>query len=238
MKREEQIAYEFLTKCFGEEPRYEPLGKSTAPDFAIASTAFEVRRLNQRYFNEDGSNEPLEDADFRLNRAVRETLAKTPFTNEGGSFRWGLKFKRPLKDEPGKIAKRLADVARDYYRQGCRKQLDVASDGVTLDLIPVDVVNGRAFLSGYDFDGDSGGMLGDIYPVSIRLALEGKISKTKTIANKFDRWILVLIDDIFGLTNTEEIGPIDLKLEHFNGVVVLNQDGSVALEWPEGSLKR
>src|SRR5260221_9403849 len=110
MKREEKIAYEFLTKHFGKEPRYEPLGKSTAPDFALASTAFEVRRLNQRYFHDDGEHEPLEEVDFRLNRAVRETLAKTPFTDEGGSFCWGLKFRRPLQSEPGKIAKRLADA--------------------------------------------------------------------------------------------------------------------------------
>ncbi len=51
-------------------------------------------------------------------------------------------------------------------------------------------------MMGYTVDDDSGGMLGDIYPTSIRLALEEKIAKTKDIADKFDRWILILIDDV------------------------------------------
>jgi hypothetical protein len=53
MKPEERIASEFLTKHFGKVPTYEPLGQSIPPDFSIGGTAFEVRRLNQRFFRED-----------------------------------------------------------------------------------------------------------------------------------------------------------------------------------------
>lgn len=91
---------------------------------------------------------------------------------------------------------------------------------------------------GYSSDNDSGGMLGDIYPTSIRLALEDKIAKTKGIAKKFDRWILILVDDVLpGMMEPNDIGPLHLDLGHFRSVVIINQDGSLALEYPDGSLK-
>lgn len=86
---------------------------------------------------------------------------------------------------------------------------------VTLDLIASSTSTGKAFMMGYTVDDDSGGMLGDIYPTSIRLALEEKIAKTKDIADKFDRWILILVDDVLpGIMEPNDIGPLDLDLQH------------------------
>ena len=94
------------------------------------------------------------------------------------------------------IVTQLAQAAREHYEKGSRKSKEIAVGGVTLDLIPSSTSTGKAFMMGYTVDDDSGGMLGDIYPTSIRLALEEKIAKTKDIADKFDRWILILIDDV------------------------------------------
>ena len=110
--------------------------------------------------------------------------------------------------------------------------------GVTLDLIASSTSTGKAFMTGYTVDDDSGGMLGDIYPTSIRLALEEKLAKTKDIADKFDRWILILVDDVLpGIMEPNDIGPLDLDLHHFNVVAILNPDASLALEYPAGFLK-
>ena len=79
---------------------------------------------------------------------------------------------------------------------------------------------------------------GDIYPTSIRLALEEKLAKTKDIADKFDRWILILVDDVLPrIMEPNDIGPLDLDLHHFNVVAILNPEASLALEYPAGFLK-
>jgi hypothetical protein len=90
MKPEEQSARRFLKKHFGKEPRYEPLGKGIPPDFCIGRAAFEIRRLNQRCFREDGPGEDLEQAEYPLKLAVLDELGKVPFSNDCGSFFWGL----------------------------------------------------------------------------------------------------------------------------------------------------
>lgn len=238
MKKEEQVVSEFLRKRFGKSPVYEPLGNGTPPDFAIDGTAFEVRRLNQRYIDERGANDGLEQVDIPLNLALQRELSRIPFADEGGSIFWGSKFKRPLEDKIGRIVAQLAQGAREHYEQGSRKQKDITVGGVTLELIPSSAPTGKAFMLGYTVDDDSGGMLGDIYPTSIRLALEEKIAKTKDIADKFDRWILILVDDVLpGMMEPNDIGPLDLVLHHFNSVAILNPDASLALEYPVGFLK-
>ncbi len=50
---------------------------------------------------------------------------------------------------------------------------------------------------------------------------------------------LVLVDSIMpGVSWIEHVGPITLDLKHFNSVVVINPDASLAWEWPDASLKR
>lgn len=238
MKPEEQMAIEFLTKHFSKKPVYEPLGKNTPPDFSINGTAFEVRRLNQRFFHEDGSNEGLEQVDIPLNRALHRELSKIPFSGQGGTIFWGLKFKRPLTDGMRSIVNQLAVGARGYYEEGSRKPKEITVGGVTLVLFASSVSTGKALRMGYAGDDDSGGMLGDIYPTSIRLALQDKIAKTKDIADKFDRWVLILVDDVLlGMMEPNDVGPLNLNLVHFRSVVIINRNASLALEYPDGSLK-
>jgi hypothetical protein len=238
VKREEQVAADFLKKRFAKNPVYESLGDNTPPDFSIGGTAFEVRRLNQRYVDESGASEGLEQVDIPLNLALHRELSQIPFSDEGSSFFWGSKFSRPLQGKIGRIVSQLAQAAREHYEQGSRKPKEITVGGVTLDLIPSSTSTGKAFLMGYTSDSDSGGMLADIYPLSVRLAVEEKISKTEHIADKFDRWILVLVDDVLpGMIEPNDIGPLDVKLGHFRSVVIINPDASLALECPGHSLK-
>jgi hypothetical protein len=75
------------------------------------------------------------------------------------------------------------------------------------------------------------GTFSDIYPTSIRLALEDKIDKTKSIADKFDRWVLVLVDEILPtMMGPSDLGPLHMNLGHFRGVVIIKPDASLALE--------
>jgi len=238
VKREEQVVSEFLTMRFGKNPVYEPLGICTPPDFAIDGTAFEVRRLNRRYIDEGGANEGLEQIDIPLNLALQKRLSKIPFSDERGSIYWGARFKRPLEDKMSRIVTELVQAATKHYEQRLRERKEITVGGVTLDLIASSTPTGQAFMPGYSADDDSGGMLGDIYPTSIRLALDEKIAKTSDIVDRFDRWILILVDDIMpGMMEPNDIGPLDLNLHHFNCAAILNPDGSLALEYPVGLLK-
>jgi len=93
-------------------------------------------------------------------------------------------------------------------------------------------------IPGYRGDDDSGGMISEVYPASMRLALEDKIDKTKGIVAKFDRWVLILIDDVLpSLMEPSDVGPLHLNLGHFRSVVIINPDASLALEYPAASLK-
>jgi hypothetical protein len=239
MKREEQVAAEFLTKRFGKVPAYEPLGKSTPPDFSIDDTAFEVRRLNQRYLNDGGANEGLEQIDIPLNLALQRELSKIPSSERGGTIFWGSRFKRPLEEKIRSIVNQLGEGAREYYERGSRKPKEITVGGVTLDLFASNTSTGTAFRMGYASDHDSGGMIGDIYPTSIRMALEDKIAKTKDITDRFRRWVLVLVDDVLpGMMEPNDVGPLNLNLEHFHSVVIVSPiNASLALEYPDGSLK-
>jgi hypothetical protein len=129
--------------------------------------------------DESGANEGLEQVDIPLNVALQSELSRIPFSDKGGSIFWGSKFKRPLEGKMARIVTQLAQAAREHYEKGSRKSKGIAVGGVTLDLIPSSTSTGKAFMMGYTVDDDSGGMLGDIYPTSIRLALEEKIAKTK-----------------------------------------------------------
>ena len=40
-----------------------------------------------------------------------------------------------------------------------------------------------------------------------------------------------------GMMEPNDIGPLDLNLHHFKSVAILNQDASLALEYPVGFLK-
>ncbi len=238
MKREEESALKFLRNRFGKEPTYEPLGKDTTPDFSIGGTAFEVRRLNQRFFRADGSNEGLEQIDIRLSVAVRRELGKIEFLDEAGSFWWGLKFRRPLSGQARDIARQLAQAARQHYAEGSGERREISVGNATLDLMPADEPKGSAFVSAFRLDRDSGGFLGEIYPRSILAALEEKIAKTATVARFFDHWVLILVDFILAdMVEPGDIGRMDFSLEHFTSVVVIGADGSSTLEWPENSLR-
>jgi Protein of unknown function (DUF2934) len=238
MKSEESTASKFLVKRFNRTPVLEPLGKSTPPDFSIGRTAFEVRRLNQRYYHEDGTNEGLEQVDIPLSRAVHQELSKIQFSEQGGTVFWGLKFRRPLLDPMSTIVNRFAEAAQEYYLGSSRAPRQIDFGGATLDLFPSSTSVGKALTGGYTGDDDSGGMLGHIYPASIRLALEDKIAKTKGIADKFCRWVLILVDEVLpGMMEPNDIGPLNLSLAHFQSVVIINPDATLALEYPDRSLK-
>jgi hypothetical protein len=237
MKPEERITSEFLTMHFGEVPTYEPLGQSIPPDFSIGGTAFEVRRLNQRFFREDGTNEGLEQIDIPLNLALRRELSKIQFSPQGGTVFWGSRFRRPLADMTNTV-NQLAQAARQYYSGASREPKEIVIGGVTLDLFPAGESLGKAMVLGYRGDEDSGGIFSDIYPTSIRLALDDKIDKTRDIADKFDRWVLLLVDEILPtMMEPSDLGPLRLNLGHFHSVAIINPDASLALEYPVSSLK-
>lgn len=239
MKCEERITEGFLKVHFGTEPIYEPLGKSTPPDFSIGKTAFEVRRLNENFVDGEGRATGLEEASFRLNKAVFGELRKIPFAPEFGTFFVGLEFARPLRESPSKIARELARKARFHYAGGSGLRRTITAYGVTAQLIPAGTPRRISFKPGFEVDGESGGYLSDLYRDNIQLALAEKIGKTRTVANRFNRWILVLVDTIMpGAPWADEMVEWAPDLQHFTAVLVINLDGSLEWACPKAGWRR
>ncbi|HEV2177319.1 MAG TPA: hypothetical protein VGW33_08975 [Terriglobia bacterium] len=238
MKREEKVAKVFLKAFFGTEPIYEPLGKGTAPDFSIGTTAFEVRRLNQQHVSENGTTEGLEQVEHPLSEAVSGELNKVSFSQQRGTFYWGLGYKRPLQAKPGQIARALAQQAASHYASGSRAEQTIEAYGVTIRLVPARTPRGKAFHMGYISDDDSGGFIGGIYLEAMRFALKEKIAKTRNIAHFFNRWVLVLVDAIMPeISWVDEVVSMTWDLGHFNSVAVIDvTNGSLEFEWPRNSL--
>ncbi len=239
VKEEERIAAQFLKNRFGVDPTFEPLGQYKPPDFAIGATAFEVRRLNQHYFGEDGEAEALEELYYRLKPAIEGTLDKVPYSEGKGSYFWLLSFARPIKIEFRDVVQDLTRQARAHYDTGNQEIKSFESQAVRLELRPASASCEKAFRYGCDFDLDGGGCFGDIYPTNICLTLKEKIGKTAEIASKFERWVLVLVDYIMlpGMLEPGDVGPLNLELGHFNGVAILGQDSKLAIEAPEHFLE-
>lgn len=237
MKYEERIASRFINSRFRRAPIYEPCGESTPPDFSIGRTAFEVRRLNENFIDKDGHAEGLEAASHSLNRAVFGELGKIPFQPSTGSFFVGLNYARPLQVKPSKIARELAKAAQPHYSAGAKVKRVIGASGVTVQLIPASTALGKAFIPGFEEDGESGAYVSELYETNIQMALDEKIAKTKNIAHKFDHWVLVLVDSISpGIDWANEIGGWTPDLQHFNGVAIINPNGRLAWEWPKNFL--
>lgn len=236
MKREEEIVRLFLVGTFGTEPIYEPLGKSTPPDFAIGKTAFEVRRLNQGFVDESGNVQGLEEVDYRLRRALKMELDKIPVLPEQDSFHLTADFERPLR-QVGEIAREIAGEARLHYSAGLRKTVTFRVGGVSVTLRAATNSHEKACVSVSASDLNTAGMVRVIYTEAIQNALNDKIVKTKDIVNRFDKWILVLVDRVLPeISWVNDLGILTLDLQHFSTIIVIDESQTLILEWPENSL--
>jgi hypothetical protein len=237
MKKEERIASSFLKTCFDLEPAYEPLGPSKPPDFRIRNIAFEIRRLNENFVHEDGTVEGLEELDYRLDRAMKSELEKVPFSTCLGSFALMLRYSRKRKIEPAKVANGLAKKALAHYSSGLRTHHKIDAHGAEAELIPLRRAYGQAFVRPFEFDEEGGGLVGEIYRANIEIALREKIHKTRVIVDRFEYWFLVLVDFITPESSwLQELGHFSPDLQHFNGIVVINVDGALLMEYPNNSL--
>jgi hypothetical protein len=167
---------------------------------------------------------------------MRGEFGKIQFSSTAGTFFLGVTYERPLPIAVGEIAKEIATQARAHYSSGSRARKIVTAPGVSVELIPASNPYQKAFIPGYDIDKNSGGMIADLYLTNIQFALDDKIKKTRNIHGKYAYWVLILIDAIGYDLWTTEIKSISLELGHFNSVMVINPDGSLALEWPKDSL--
>jgi hypothetical protein len=226
-KSEEKAAEKFLISRYGKEPIYEPF-PNEPPDFSIERTAFEVRRLSE--LMKDASGEPLEKVGTPLERTLREELRKIPFSEELGSFLCMLKLIRPIPPI-GRAVKSLVAEARKHYEEGSRKSKLFVFDNLALHIFPGPLdEKRRAFIGFLIIDHDSGGFQEEICEPGIRLSVLDKIGKTIPKADRFDRWVLVLVDHVW-LSDMEPMKLNGLSLGHFGSIVIINYDGELKFEY-------
>ena len=107
-----------------------------------------------------------------------------------------------------------------------------------MELIPASNSYARAFLPGYDADGDSGGLVGEIYVSSLGWRLKTKSGKPGP-SRKFDRWVLVLVTRL--CPERRGLKMLDQSLWTLNASIALSSStrtDTLEFEWPSASLRR
>jgi len=211
MNVDEQHAHEFLSIFDLGELKYEPLGKSTFPDFVAAGNiAIEVRRLNKQ-LTVEGKIEPLpESHKSNISKIVKEELRSYGFISKN-TIAVFLQYKRPFNLE--KKAKRL-------FKTELKKQIETAiisgrfqekiyiQEGVFITLYEEKGKSTYAYKLRGIHDCDLGGNITKSRYDAMLVAINKKNDKISLVKERFDKFWLILVDYISSRVDTYSV--IDL----------------------------
>ena len=202
MKREEQIAEQYLISKGFNTIEYEPDG-NVPPDFLIDSEiAVEVRRLNQHWFN-SGDSEPLEKLEYDFMPRFLGLLKSYESREFDKSSFVSVRFSRPMKstkDVIKVIKEHLDEHLADIHRE-CKHRI---GDEVELKIFPAASRHSSPFILGIQIDNDSGGYVVSNICDSLKIIVEEKQKKVYKYRSKYNRWWLALVDFIgYGLSEDD-----------------------------------
>jgi hypothetical protein len=194
MNREERVAERFLTNTTNKRPVYEPRGESTFPDFAIGTTAIEVRRLNVNY-EINGKIIGAGNSAISLKRALKREIENIVGDPKIGTMRIYVAYRRPI----GRIAKLMREARatlRSAYSENHHQYMEFPiSDNVILQchMVPYE---GRAYVFRGIYDLDYDPNLKSTYESNIKVAIEDKEDKALACPEKYRHYWLILVDEI------------------------------------------
>ena len=224
MDAAEAHAQSFLDHLGLGPVRYEPDGNQP-PDFLTANgIAVEVRRLNQHRVAVDGHTALEHDA-FPIMHGFERLLTTYGPSEVRGSWWARYTFRRPIAQwrdiEPqARIA--LDEIA---VHAGITLEQWPVEKNFRLSTIPCSGPQPQLFMfSGYN-DRDSGGWLLHELRQNATICIQQKTKKIARVRGRYDRWWLVLVDQI-GLGSSLLEGELfaeQVRIEHdWDRVVVLN----------------
>jgi hypothetical protein len=193
MDAAESCAKEYLERQGLGPVQFEPDG-NCPPDFLLSDgTAVEVRRLNQ-HFDHVGESRALEADDFPLLNGMRSLLAEWPA--KGCSWWIDYHFHRPVPmwRELRPIVRRILATV-DGAGEAPSERIAVAKNFSMKFINATAPLQSRFVLAGYA-DFDRGGWLMYELERNIRRCVEEKTRKIAPFRDRYQRWWLVLLDQI------------------------------------------
>jgi|GEM_PF-4540397 len=204
MDRPEELANKYL-KSKGFHTKYEPLGKSTFPDFEINnSIGIEVRRLNEHYFEgckPSGLNQKSRPLFDSINAIFTEFTQENPSQN----FWVTLELERPFPKLKS-IKKELRPILNKLINQEVieAQTIDV-TNGIALELRPKTEITNQVFHAGAIMDFDSGGSVLSNLLENMNYCIQQKAKKASASSNQYKQLWLILINEIsYGLDDDGE----------------------------------
>ena len=193
MKREEQLAHQYLASLGYNCVAYEP-EPNLPPDFLIdGRIAVEVRRLNQNEITETG-HRGLEETWIPFNMRFRKFLKSfgPPRTGET----WFVTYQRPLTPWEN-LRPVLTGYLAEFLNHPVRGRVDIqVDDSLEISFYPACKPHPTVFVWGAGGDGDSGGFVVSEMLKNLRICVADKTKVVAPHRHKYPEWWLVFLDFI------------------------------------------
>jgi hypothetical protein len=225
MNRDEQIAYNFLIEQGFDSVNYEPNGESTPPDFLIdKNIGVEVRRMNKHIVLND-NKVPIEKTEFEFVPRFRKALKELENTKLKYSIAVTLRYQRPIK-----VSKELMENIKDSIKATTEKELfgqEIKfSPQIKYELYKGNGKSDETYNLIIISDRDRGGIVQDARYEALKLCIEEKTNKLKSLRNSYDELWLILVDDIFSrvdYTTKQDFQRFPEIKTIFNRVVLISK---------------
>lgn len=227
MKREEELVAAYLAHCGCSDIVYEPDG-NIPPDFLVnGHVAVEVRRLNQNFCTED-RYEGVEETAIPTYHRIKAVASEFGPPTGDASYFLNYTISRPLENSRTllpKLRNTLEAFRRGYYEE----DIEIAvGRGLVVDFFRASKLHTTMFLVGAWSDWETGGFVVSEMAENLKICIEEKSAKIKTVASKYPQWWLVLVDMIsYGFLNVDEQDQLRKYVERPNcwdKIIIVNSE--------------
>lgn len=197
MKREEQIAKDYLEHKKLPNIVYEPDG-NIPPDFSIdGKIGVEVRRLNQ-YIPVNGIMQPVEEADYAVWGGLEAIAREIHVESYTHSVNLIARFDRPIKFK--KLKPDIIKALKAHINTAGEDRTYKFGPNLEIRAVPSSRKSDTFFRHVGSNDMQSGGMIVEEIYNALPYILREKERKVQPHKDKYLQWWLVLIDTIgYGL---------------------------------------
>jgi hypothetical protein len=224
MKREEELAHQYLASLGYGSVLYEP-EPNLPPDFLIdGHIAVEVRRLNQNEVTEQG-HRGLEETWIPFNMRFRKLLKSFGPPQTGETWFVTYRIQRPLTPWD-QLRPTLTYLLREFLDHPVRHRAEVEVDhSFEMSFYPASKVHPTVFIWGAGADGDSGGFTVHEMLKNLRICVADKTQVVAPHRHKYPEWWLVFLDFIgYGLIEYDQkMLRENWKMQHdWDKIIIVN----------------
>ena len=228
MKQEEILAEQFLKENGFKSIEFEPLGRSTAPDFRIdGNIAVEVRRLN-KHITVDNKIQPIENLEYKFVPKVRNLLESMDDPELEYSIDVSLIYKRPIiltKDLLRGIKNSIIESTKlEIFNVGIKY-----NNQIEYELYKGNGKTEKTYNLIMWSDSDKGGTVQDARYEAAKICINEKSEKLLDLQDNFSALWLILVDDIFtrvDYTTKQDFERFPKIESIFKRVIIISKNNS------------